>query len=66
MTGQIVKLFHPLEFEWREHFSMTTNGECSGLSPIGRATIEALEINSAIAVIARALQIRVGLLALSA
>ena len=63
-TGQTVNLFHPLELAWSEHFSLAASGTCSGLTPIGRATVEALRMNDPIATVARALQIKVGLLSL--
>jgi hypothetical protein len=45
-TRQLVPLFHPRRHPWREHFAWD---ECFehiiGLTPIGRATIEALQLN---------------------
>lgn len=46
LTKQPVSLFHPRVQQWPEHF--TWNQDCSlviGLTPTGRATIEALRMN---------------------
>jgi hypothetical protein len=43
-TGAIVRLFHPRRHKWARHFRW--NGPILiGRTPIGRATIEVLEIN---------------------
>jgi hypothetical protein len=45
-TGNIVPLLHPREHEWAAHFSW--NEDCSlvlGLTPTGRATVIALQLN---------------------
>ena len=45
-SDQVVPLFHPRKDQWAEHFAW--NEGCTlvvGLSPTGRATIEALRIN---------------------
>jgi hypothetical protein len=43
-TGQLVPLFHPRRNTWLEHF--TWQGmKLSGLTPIGRATVQLLAIN---------------------
>jgi hypothetical protein len=46
ITKRQVPLFHPRRRKWREHFAWSE--DCSlviGLTPIGRATIEALQLN---------------------
>lgn len=46
VTEKIVPLYHPRQHEWREHF--TWNDDFTlivGLTPIGRATIAALQLN---------------------
>lgn len=46
LTKQLVSLFHPRVQQWSEHF--TWNQDCSliiGLTPTGRATVEALRMN---------------------
>jgi hypothetical protein len=60
--GEVVAMFHPLEQSWAEHFVIQANGVCRGLTPTGRATVEALRMNDALPQIARAIQIRLGLL----
>ncbi len=45
-SGVVVNLFHPIDQDWGVHF--TWNDDHSmvlGLTPIGRATVEALRIN---------------------
>lgn len=46
VTGSLVRLFHSREQHWVEHFAW--NEDCTlriGLTPTGRATIEALHLN---------------------
>ena len=46
VTREIVPLFHPRRQKWSEHFIW--NDDCSliiGLTPTGRATVEALRLN---------------------
>jgi len=40
--GRITPLFHPLQQWWPEHFVMGEAGDCRGLTPVGRATAQAL------------------------
>ena len=45
-TALLVALFHPREHEWATHFGW--NEDCSlvlGLTPTGRATVNALQLN---------------------
>lgn len=45
-TGKVVALFHPRQQRWDEHFGW--NEDCSlilGLTPTGRATVAALQLN---------------------
>lgn len=43
-TGEIVRLFHPRQDRWNDHFGW--NGpELIGLTPIGRVTVDVLAIN---------------------
>jgi hypothetical protein len=45
-TGAETLLFHPTRDHWSEHFAWSQDGaRVLGLTPIGRATIEALKIN---------------------
>lgn len=46
VSGETVALFHPRRQLWREHFIW--NDDCTlivGLTPTGRATVEALHLN---------------------
>jgi HNH endonuclease len=44
--GQIVPLFHPRQMSWYEHFIWSPDFlNVIGITPIGRATVEALELN---------------------
>ena len=46
ITGQSVPLFNPRKQRWRDHFGWSD--DCTiiqGLSPIGRATVYALQLN---------------------
>jgi len=46
ITGIVVPLFHPRTQRWQDHFCW--NADCTlivGLTPTGRATVEALQLN---------------------
>lgn len=45
-TGQPVRLFHPRRDVWGDHFEWTGGGALSGRTPVGRATLAALQINA--------------------
>lgn len=46
VTQTETPLFHPRQHEWSEHFIWSANTlYIVGLTPIGRATVEALELN---------------------
>ncbi len=46
MTGRRVRLFHPRKDDWNKHFVWSEdNTRMIGLTPIGRATVERLELN---------------------
>ena len=46
LTDDIVRLFDPRHQAWQEHFAWTAAGDrIAGLTPIGRATIVALNLN---------------------
>lgn len=62
VSGESTPLFHPLHQEWSTHFHLGVDGTCVGLTPVGRATIEALGMNLLIPRFARACQIALGLL----
>jgi hypothetical protein len=44
-THTTVRLFHPREQIWTEHFQLTDEFVFEGLTPTGRATIETLGMN---------------------
>src|SRR5271157_4904243 len=46
VSGQLVLLFHPLKQSWSEHFAWNEDASLViGLTPTGRASIEALQLN---------------------
>lgn len=54
LTQEIVTLFHPLRQNWNEHFCWNeSKTRIKGLTPCGRATIEALKMNNPAIVNAR-------------
>jgi len=53
-TGQEAPLFNPRTQRWSEHFRWSDDGaEIIGLTPTGRATVQALQLNNAFIVPAR-------------
>ena len=58
-TGQDVRLFHPRQDRWEDHFQiLLADATIHGLTPIGRATVAQLEFNSEAQVAARKLWLR--------
>lgn len=56
-----VPLFNPRQHDWNEHFSWTPDGlHIDGLTPIGRATIAALQMNNPFVVYARRIWVSMG------
>lgn len=54
LTGDMVSLYNPRHDVWTIHFTWSENSiEIIGLTPTGRATVEALKLNNALAKIAR-------------
>ncbi len=52
-SGETVALFNPRTQVWSEHFRWSRDGaHILGLTPIGRATVEALRLNNDVAVLA--------------
>jgi hypothetical protein len=45
-TGAVVSLFHPRRDEWHRHFALR-GSRIEGLTPSGRATVDALALNDA-------------------
>jgi hypothetical protein len=63
LTGENEPLFHPRSQQWSEHFGLNIEtAEIVGLTPAGRATVEALSMISHHAVATRRLLIRLGLM----
>lgn len=44
VTGDVVRLFHPLSDTWHDHFSLD-GAKIRGRTPIGRATVRVLALN---------------------
>ena len=60
-TDQRVRLFHPRRDKWTQHFRWTADCELiEGQTPIGRATVLALELNRPLLVTARRAWVQVG------
>lgn len=54
LTGQEVRLFDPRRQQWVEHFAWSLEGlRVTGLTLCGRATVIALRLNNAIAIMVR-------------
>ena len=45
-TGQVVSLFHPRRDPWSDHF-VFEGARISGISAVGRATVQVLNVNDA-------------------
>ncbi len=61
ITGELVRLFNPRQQVWKEHFSWSQEGDqIIGLTPSGRATVVALNLNRPILVLARRAWVSVG------
>lgn len=55
VSGEVVSLFNPREHAWEDHFIWSEDGlYIVGLTPIGRATVETLELNRERAISIRA------------
>ena len=66
ITGKTTSLFNPRDQHWQEHFTLDRDtGTLQGVTPAGRATAEALVLNSPHAVATRRLLIRLGLFVVS-
>jgi hypothetical protein len=62
LSGELVDLFHPLKRGWHEHFALESDGAVVGLTPIGRATVDALGMNAHRPKSARAAQLMMGII----
>jgi hypothetical protein len=62
VSEAVVRLFHPREDQWEDHFQVSPeSGEMVGRTPVGRATVVRLGLNSAAQVVARQQWMRLGL-----
>lgn len=60
-SGKLVPLFNPRTQAWTDHFAWSENGTIIvGKTPVGRATVEALSLNSELRVRARAIWVEAG------
>jgi hypothetical protein len=60
-SGEIVPLYNPRTQDWTQHFAWSDDGSLVlGLTPTGRATIAALQLNNDISVTVRRQWILVG------
>ena len=61
LTGNEMPLFHPRRQRWNEHFAWNADASrIEGLTPIGRATVVTLRMNSSVIVAARTRWVLVG------
>ena len=62
LTQDVISLFHPRQSHWNEHFAWDQNDKAVivGCTPCGRATIEALGINTVIPLQFRRLMVEAG------
>jgi hypothetical protein len=61
VAGRRVRLWHPRRQRWHDHFCWSEDGtEILGLTPCGRATVAALQLNRPELVAARSLWVQVG------
>ena len=61
-SNRQVRLFHPRQDQWYEHFQINLDsGSITGITAIGSATVNSLEMNSLAQVVARELWIRLSL-----
>lgn len=61
LTGRSEPLFNPRKQVWQEHFRWSASGvEIIGITPIGRATVAALDLNNVISAMVRRNWVSVG------
>src|SRR5579872_3669104 len=54
LTGEMVSLFNPRIHRWTDHFAWSLDRtHIEGLTPTGRATVEALRLNNSFIVLTR-------------
>ena len=59
-TNLVVPLYHPRRHQWREHFSVESDGAINGLTAEGRATTQLMDMNEEARVHLRAFLLRRG------
>jgi HNH endonuclease len=61
LTGESVRLFHPRQQRWTDHFSWDVTGtRIIGLTAAGRVTVIALKMNNKVIIDARQNRVSVG------
>lgn len=61
LSGKPVRLFNPRQQIWTDHFAWSdTSDQIIGLTPCGRATVIALQLNNVVAVMVRRAWIQAG------
>jgi hypothetical protein len=61
ISGEQTPLFNPRTQSWQEHFAWSADGtEITGITPVGRATVVALQMNHEAVVYARRLWVSAG------
>lgn len=61
LTGVVVPLYNPRQQPWSEHFHWAEDGtQIEGLTPCGRATVIALQLNNILAITVRRGWVRAG------
>jgi hypothetical protein len=62
VTGEVVPLYNPRTDRWGEHFQYDPDtGSLNGLTPAGRATVEVLDLNHPLQLLARHLWVQLRL-----
>ena len=61
-TGEAVRLFNARQDNWRDHFEWSEVGmQIIGRTDVGRATVEALQMNNSAVVVSRAFWVSYGI-----
>lgn len=61
LSGEEIALFNPRTQLWKEHFAWTADGDrITGLTPTGRATVLALNLNRAHLIKSRRIWVKAG------
>ncbi len=65
VSDAIVRLFHPRNDRWTDHFQLLSSGHIEAQTAIGRVTVNLLRLNRIECVEIRQVQIRCGILSVS-